>query len=253
MSEEQKPSPKQPVSRGGVGLDAGRDVSVDGDVAGRDVVKTTTTTTTNVGFGPKEVQRLVLTVGALVFFTAACFFSGGALVGFGAVAALNRPVTSNNPTAAARFETALNTLRSLPPGQAFEFSFTEEEISSYFRLILAPTIGVSDGKVRLLDTPGQLVVGGQAESLGNLHFAATFRQQDTPGEPLKLTGMEVQVLSLRNKLGQDSHFGWVVVPTLLVQPLANNLNNLFGDVQLTDTAQTSPLPNPAWTVSGVTR
>jgi hypothetical protein len=200
------------------------------------------------------VQRLVITVGVLVFVTAACFFSGGVAVGFGAVRELNRQVNSDNPPAAARFEAALNVLRALPPGQPFTFTFTEEEISSYFRLTIAPQIGVRDGKMRFWpDEPGRLIVGGEAEALGNLRFAATLEQQDTPGEPLKLTGAEVQVLPLRNQQGDDSAFGWVAVPTFLLRPIADDINRLFGDVQLTAVTEAAPWPSPAWTAAGVTR
>ncbi len=70
MSDEKQEQP------GGVNVEGGGDVTVGGDVAGRDVVKTTTTTTF-VGFSPKDVQRLIIVVAAIVFATAACFFSGG--------------------------------------------------------------------------------------------------------------------------------------------------------------------------------
>ena len=244
MGEEKREEP------GGVNVEGGGDVTVGGDVAGRDVVKTTTTTTI-VGFSPKDVQRLIITVGVIVFVTAGIFFSGGLAVGFVALRELNRTVNSDNPPAAARFESAQAQLRALPPGQSFIFEFTEEEISSYFRLSLAPQIGVTDGKVRFFqDEPGKLIVGGQASDLGGLPFAATFEWQDTPGAPLRLTSAAIQVLQLKDKDDKNLPFGWVFVPTPLLQPLASNLNNLFGNVQLTDVAATAP---QTWTLSGVAR
>ena len=243
MGEEKREEP------GGVNVEGGGDVTVGGDVAGRDVVKTTTTTTI-VGFSPKDVQRLIITVGVIVFVTAGIFFSGGLAVGFVALRELNRTVNSDNPPAAARFESALAQLRALPPGKTFTLGFTEEEISSYFRLRLAPQVGVTDGRVRLLDQSSQLVVGGQASDLGGLPFAATFELQDTPGAPLRLTSAAIQVLQLKDKDGKSSPFGWIVVPTWLIQSLADDLNSLFGNVQLTDVAATAL---HTWTVSGVTR
>ena len=243
MSDEKQEQP------GGVNVEGGGDVTVGGDVAGRDVVKTTTTTTI-VGFSPKDVQRLIIVVAAIVFATAACFFSGGVALGAGAFVALNRTVNSNNEAAADRFESYLAQLRALPPGQPFTLQFTEEEISSYFRLRLAPQIGVTDGKVRLLDESSQLLVTGQASDLGSLPFAATFELRDTSGAPLRLTSAAIRVLQLKDKNGKISSFGWMYVPTLVVQPLANNLNNLFGNVQLTDVAATGL---HTWTVSGVAR
>jgi hypothetical protein len=235
----------------GVNVEGGGDVTVGGDVAGHDVVKTTTTTTV-IGFSPKDVQRLVIIVAAIVFVTAGCFFTGGLAVGGAAFVALGRPVNSTNSSAADRFESVLAQVHALPAGQPFVLNLTEEEISSYFRLRLAPQIGVADGKVRLLDQPGHLVVGGQARSLGNRRFAATFVWQDTPGAPLRLTAAAVQVLPL-GKLGESGAFGWVFVPTQLLQPLADNLNNLFGNVQLNGVEATAAEPVPAWAVSGVAR
>ncbi len=126
----------------------------------------------------------------------------------------------------------------------------EEPVSSYFRLRLAPQIGVTDGRMRLLDQSSQLVVGGQASDLGGLPFAATFEWQDTPGAPLRLTSAAIQVLQLKDKDNKNLPFGWVIVPTPLLQPLASNLNNLFGNVQLTSMAAPAL---QTWTVSGVAR
>lgn len=135
------------------------------DVVGRDVV--TTTNTTNVGFSAAAVQRLLITVGALVFVTAACFFSGGVFVGGAALAALDRPVASDDPAAAAEFADLLQTLQALPPGASVQFTFTEQQLSAYFRQVVAPTLplDISEAKVRLLES-GALVMGGRAGALG---------------------------------------------------------------------------------------
>jgi hypothetical protein len=215
------------------------------DIVGRDVV--TTTTTTNVGFGIEAVQRLVITIGLLVFVTAACFFAGGAAVGGAAIAALNRSVGSNTQSAA-EFEAALAQLQRLPAGTAFSFPFTEEQISSYFRLTLVPErpeLGISDGKVRLLDA-GDVVVGGRAERLGRMAFAATFEWQTTPGRPLALKAVALQVLPLGN-----SRLGWIPVPAGLLGNVENSVNALFGNVQLT--AVSHDAHTGVWTVRGITR
>jgi hypothetical protein len=213
------------------------------DVVGRDVVTTTTTTTTNIGFSAAAVQRLLITVAALVFVTAACFFSGGVFVGGAALAALNTSVNSDDPVAAAQFAESLKQLQNLPAGQAFSFTFTEQQISAYFRQVVAPANGIADGKIRMLDD-GRLVVGGQAEALGGRPFAATFAWQDVPGAPLRLTSAAIQVL----RLGRSS-FGWVAVPTVVLQPLASRVNALFGDVRITGV---NAVPQrEAWNVTGV--
>jgi hypothetical protein len=231
-----------------VGGDVGGDV-VSGDVhrtntAGRDIVgRDVVTTTTNVGFSAAAVQRLLLTVGAMIFVTAACFFSGGIFVGGAALAALNTTVNSDEPEAAAQFAEILQAVESLPPGTPFSFTFTEQQISAYFRQVLAPRIGVSDGKVRLLPD-GRLVVGGRADNLRGLPFAATYAWQNVRGAPLRLESAAVQVL----RVGQTS-FGWVAVPPALLGSTAGRVNELFGDVQLVDV---DPLPGrEAWTVEGV--
>jgi hypothetical protein len=250
------PPPPVQVS-GTVGGDvAGRDVNKElnagRDIVGRDVVTntstTTTSTTTNVGFSAAAVQRLVLSVGALVFFTAACFFSGGIVVGGAALVALERPVNSNNEAAALRFANALHDLQTLPAGQAFRFTFTEEEISSYFRLVVAPSLpgNITDGKVRLLDN-GDLVVAGQAGFLRNATFAATFTWQDTPGEPLRLKGAAIRALP------GGSAFGWVAVPGFVLRPVTSQINNLFGGVQFTNVDPGQIGTEPAWQVEGVSR
>lgn len=234
-------TPPPEETRPNVSVNAGRDVTIGEFVGGNK--------TTNVGLGASAVQRLLITVGVMVFVTAACFFSGGLAVGFGAFVALNKTVNSDNPEAATRFETNVQSLRELPAGQPFAFGFTEEEISSYFRLVVAPQIGVSDGKVRLLDDVGTLVVGGRADDLNGLRFAATFQWQNVPGAPLTLKAAAVQVLPTGN-----APFGWVAVPASAVRPIADQINTLFGNVTLTSvTDQTVSPAEPAWVINGVSR
>jgi hypothetical protein len=242
------PRPNLEVS-GSVGGDvAGRDLhksaTAGRDIVGRDVVTTTATssTTTNVGFGIDAVLRLVVAVGMLVFVTALCFFSSGAVVGGAAIVALRRPVNSNNADAAARFAEKLPALRNLPPGTPARFSFTEEEISSYFRQVTAPSIGVRDGRVRLLDS-GQIVVGGRADQLRGAEFAATFDWQATPGEPFKLRYALLHALPLGS-----GRFGWVFVPAPLVGGIETSINSLFGNIRVTEVVAN---PDGSWTVSVV--
>ena len=230
--------------------------SVGGDVAGRDVVKTTTagrdvvggdvvttTATTHVGFSAEAVQRLLITVGALVFVTAFCFFSSGFVLGGAALVALDRPVGSSQD-AAGSFAAGLAALQNLAPGETATFTFTEDEISSYFRFVVAPSLGglnVSDGRVRLLDD-GRLVVGGQAGALGGVNFAATFEVTDAIGRPLDLQAAAVRLLPTRG-----TAFGWVLVPTAALGGVEQSLNALFGNIQI---LRLTPSANgQAWTVT----
>ena len=215
------------------------------DIVGRDVV--TNTSNVNVGFGIQAVQRLVLTVGLLVFVTAGCFFSGGVAVGGVAIAALSREVGSN-PQASSQFESGLQQLQSLPSGTPFTFSFTEEQISSYFRLEVAPNqaaLGISDARVRLLESGG-LVIGGRADRLGGAQFAANFQWTTTPGRPLRLTGAALQVLPLGR-----AAFGWVVVPAFLLRGAETGINDMFNNVTFTDV--TTSANGQVWRVSGLAR
>jgi len=251
MSEDKtKPRPVPPPSSDpdethpGVKIRSGQDVNVGGDVAGRDVVKNTT----NVGFSVDAVQRLVIAVGLMVFLTAACFFSGGVAVGGVALAALDRKVGSSQ-AAADSMKAKLDAIRALGPGQAFQLTFSEDEISSYLRFIAGPRMGLSDGKVRLLE-PGKLVIGGQSSSLGSVPFAATFElQYNTPGKPLRLTGAAIHILPLGN-----SGFGWIVVPTFLLNPVADQVNASIGaGYELSTMTDVSNGTELSWMVTGVTR
>jgi hypothetical protein len=244
------PAAPPPVRIGGnvggdvVGGDLHKEQTAGRDIVGRDVV--TNTSTTNVGFSVEAVQRLVLVVGLLVAATAACFFAIGGVTAAAVVLAFNRPVNSNNQAVAASFAANLANVRALAPGQSYEFSFTEEEISSYFHTTLEPLLQgeVSGGQVRLLDS-GQVAVMGRSERLGGLRFAATFAwQKNTPGAPLRLTGVLLQVVPLG-----DSPLGWVGVPSAPLKPFETQLNSLFGRALLQDV---HPLPQPhTWDVTVV--
>jgi hypothetical protein len=134
----------------------------------------------------------------------------------------------------------------LPPGQPYEFSFTEEDISAYFHLMLEPNLNgeIRDGQVRLLDGK-RLALSGRAQRLGGLRFAATFAwQKNEPGAALELTGAMVHLLPLGN-----SPLGWVPVPVAALKPLETMLNSLFGNVAIVDV---KPLPEGhAWDVTVV--
>ena len=210
------------------GIDVEGDASVGGDVAGRDVVKSTTV----VGYSEKAVLRLVIVVGALVFVTAACFFTGGIALGSRVFAALERPVNDGNgqPTdstleKAVAFAQQIVEAQQIPPGEAYPFSFSEDQLSSYFQFIAGPDIGVQDGKVRFVE-PGVIAVSGQVQDIGNLNVAATFRVEPRADEPLRLESAAVQVVPT------DGSFGWVAVPTESLSELASKINEAFRDVTL---------------------
>lgn len=249
MSDPPEPQPDNTSEPSGLSVSGGRDVNVGGDVAGRDVVKTTTTIT---GFSEQAVQRLLLMVGALVFVTAACFFSGGLAVGFFAFDALNKQVGSS-PEAAARFQASLARLNALQPGQRFELTFSEDEISSYVRFIAGPQLGFAPdtGRARLVTEAASgetlVVIAGQLQAAGNLPVIATLDLQNTPGEPFRIRSAAARVLNT------GTPFGWVAVPTPIVQPVQDRLNSLLGDVALTSAVSDNDPVNPTWQINGVVR
>jgi hypothetical protein len=252
-ASETAPHPRPalpPVHIGGnvggdvAGGDLNQELNAGRDIIGRDVV--TNANTTNVGFTAAAVQRLVLAVGALVAATAACFFVLGSVTAVGIGLAFERKVPNNNLAAAASFADNLAALRALPPGQPYEFTFSEEDINSYFFMTVEPTLNgeVRDSQVRLLDAK-RLALSGRAQRLGGLRFAATFAwQTNRPGAPLALTSALVQLLPLGN-----SPLGWVPLPTLALQPLATRLNALFGNVGIVD-VKSAPQAH-AWDVTVV--
>jgi hypothetical protein len=247
--------PSIPPSSGEVS--AGRDVQAGGDIAGRDIAgrdiagRDIVNETTQVGFSPQAVTRLLIVVGLLVFLTAACFFSGGLAVGVGVFVAINRPVNSNLE-AAQSMNAKLNSISALPPNQKFQVGLSETEISSYFRFLVAPQMGIEDGKVRVLNDHS-LAVGGRSKDLGNLPFVATFDiQKNNVQEPLKLTSAAVQVIQTGDKKN-TSPFGWVAVPTPVLAPFADQINQyLGGNFSITGVQEAPNRPQPALILDGVT-
>lgn len=239
------PTPPPDPPRPNINIEAGGDLNA-GTFVGGDMT-TTTSTNTNVGFNASQVQRLIITVAVLIFVTAGCFFSGGLVLGVGTFAALNSQNFASSEEAALSFQSKLEQLRALAPGQAFEFPFTEDEISSYVKFILGDQIGFAPetGKARLL-APGELVVGGELTSLGNMPVAATFELTNEIGAPLELKAAAVQIL----RLG-DLPFGWVAVPTIFLQDLEKSINSLFGAVELQNVTDQSDGTAKAWSVIGV--
>ncbi len=219
--------------RGGqtrVGRDlAGRDIETAGrDIVGRDVV-----TITQTGFSEAAVQRLVITVGVLVFVTAALFFAGGIVVG-GVFANLNKPVGSS-PEAAKAMQAKLDTLGQLRPGQKFIATFSEDEISSYVKFVAGPQLGLNNAKARVLDQSGRIALEGNYAGLGNAQIVSIIRL-GVNDQPTQVESAAVQVLPTGN-----STFGWVYVPPPLVQPLAGQIDDrLFARVRLNAVQVTSP-------------
>lgn len=208
-------------------LQAKRDVNVGGDVVGRDKV-------VQVGFDPTVVQRLLITVGVLVFVTAACFFSGGVVAG-GAIAVLLQ-TTPASAAAAQSMQAKIDSWQSLSRGDRFQDSFTEAEINSYVQYIVGPQIGLAPGTgTAHILADGQLAVGGQLVALGNRPVVVVFKLQ--PGnltQPLKLTAAAVEVLPLHTPA-----FGWVAVPPALLQPMETRVNSLFAGVEFTQIETTA--------------
>ena len=242
------PPPEEPPA-GGPPLESRGDLTVGGDVAGRDIVHSRTTINQVTGLSEKLVVRLVVIVGAMVFITAACFFSGGVFVGAAALNALNRPVGSD-PAKAVEFQQKLGALSAIAPGQSLTFAFSEDEISSYVKYILGPEIGFQPetGKVRLVNDE-QVIVSGKMADLGGLEVAATFQLSNTPGQPLALQSAAAHVLTVPN-----STFGWTAVPTSLLQPAADQLNARLGNVQLVGASAIQADPaNATWQLDLITR
>lgn len=222
---------------------AGRDIA-GRDIAGRDILHEETTT--NIGFSQQAVLRLVIAVGVMVFITGACFFSGGVAIGAGAFFALNRPVNSNLP-AAQDLQRKLDALRALPPNQPFQVTFTEEELSSYFRLIVGPQNGIRDGKLRLLPED-KLVIAGNVDSLGGRSAAAVFSVQKNSDKLLHLDSAAIRLVNIGR--GQ---FGYVLVPTALLQPVADQVNAaLAGNYRVTNIREVTSENQPAWSIEGIT-
>jgi hypothetical protein len=230
----EKPTPED-ASRGGIDIHGGdvraaRDiVAGDVNVAGDSI--SGQTVSVQQGFSANQVQRLVLIVGGLVFVTAACFFIFGAISAAALVNTLNRPLTSSD-AAAASMQNKIDAMNALQPGQEFQVVFTEDEISSYFRFVVGPAIGISDGKARLTGDPGKIAIGGNLDSAGGLPFIGELTVTNTD-VPFSLTGAWVKILPTPEGVS----FGWVPV-TPLAQNLSNRLNALlFGNVRFTELRQ----------------
>jgi len=245
MSDQTQPH--RPKAEGeapaGVNIEGRAGVSVGGDVAGRDVVKTTTT---QVGFSEAAVQRLVWSVGVLVFITATCFFAGGVAAG-GIGIALARPVMVW-PHAADSMQAKLDALQAMAPGDTFQATFTEEELNSYFQLVVGPQVGLAPGSgaVRLLPNH-QVLVAGQSSLTGPTRLAAILEPRlNSPGQPFKLDSAAIQILPLGS-----SRWGWVPLPTAVLQPLVQQLNDLVpSGLEFSAVADAGDASQPAIELTG---
>ena len=224
---------------GGIDLHPGGDVNVTGDVAGRDITKVT-----NVGMQPEAVRRLVITVAAMVFATAACFFTGGIFVGSKVFAAFDRTVNSRQE-AAVSMQAKLDALQEIKPGQTDSIKFGEDELSSYVRYVLGDRLGFSpdSGRARFIE-PGLIAVGGNLKSLGNLPVIVTFKLQNDPNQQLEVESAAVRLVSVPN-----SNFGWVAVPTGVVSSVTNQIPTLFRPGYALVSVQAAPAAGDDWTVS----
>lgn len=186
------------------------------------------------GFSASDVQRLVIIVGALVFVTAAFFFALGAIASAAIVSTLQRDLPSGSQVQAAQtMQSKIDQLNSLESGQRFQVQFTEEEVSSYFRFIAGPQLGISNGKVRFMEEAGQIAIGGNVDAMGGIPFAAEVNVT-TEEMPLQLQAAWLKLLPTP----QGSSIGYFPV-TAFAHDFEQSLNRkLFGRVQFTQVAQT---------------
>jgi hypothetical protein len=227
MSEQPTPSElrESPVTQnvsGGVTVQPGGDANVGGDVVGRDKV-TQSTTVTNVGMTPEAVRRLVIAVGAMVFVTAFCFFSGGIVVGAVALQALGRPVDSSLANAAT-FQARLDEVNAKEAGEWVVWSFTEGELSAYFRHELGPRIGIASetGRARIL--PNETVeFYGRWSGLSKLPVLVV-----TSIEKDSATLYHLKSAAVRLFGNEDSAFGLIALPNFVAQPLVDAINADIG-------------------------
>ncbi len=235
----EKSVPPEPA-RGGIDIHGGdvraaRDiVAGDVNVAGDSI--SGQTVSVQRGYSANEVQRLILIVGGLVFLTATCFFIFGAVSAAALVNAVNRDLPGGSSQEAAQnMAHKIDALNSLSPGQEFRVSFSEDEVSSYFRFLLGPAIDVADGKARFLETPGRLAISGKLDNGKGLPFLA--EAELTKGAvPFQLRGAWVKIIPTPDGWS----FGWVPV-TPLAQDLSGRINNfMFGRVQFTEITKTTP-------------
>lgn len=226
-----------PAARGGIDIQggdvrAGRDiVAGDVNVAGDSI--SGQTVSVQRGYSANDVQRLILIVGALVFATAACFFIFGAVSAAALVGAINQPLKNGSSQQAAfEMQQKIEALNSLQSGQRFRVNFSEDEVSSYFRFLLGPAIGVSDGRARFTNTPGVIAIGGYADRAGGLPFLAEVKITTDP------TAFQVQSVWLKVlPTPEDSSIGWIPV-TPFAQDLGTRINSfLFGRVRFSEVSQ----------------
>ena len=217
--ESTESSATQNVS-GGVTVQPGGDVNIGGDVVGRDKITQTTTNVTNVGMSPEAVRRLVITVGVLVFVTALCFFSGGIALGAVVFQAFHRPVDAS-VAAAQDFQAGLNGVLAKPAGEPFRWSYTESDLNSYLVYTLGPQIGF-DGQARFLGND-EVAFQGAWLGLGGLPVTVVTRMETNSAQLYHSVSAAIQLLPLPN-----SSFGWVAVPTSMVQPLVDAINQGIG-------------------------
>jgi hypothetical protein len=220
------------VTRGGIDIHGGdvraaRDiVAGDVNIAGNSI--SGQTVIVQQGFSPKDVQRLILIVGTLVVATAALFFIIGAVAAAPLVAALNRPLDSSID-AARSMQNKIAQISDLPAGQEFVVNFSEDEVSSFFRFLKGPENNISDGKGRFLETPGQVVFGGNLDNFGGLPFMAVVNTT-TGAVPLQLESAWLKIIPTP----QGVTFGWIPV-TPFAQGLSSRIaSSLFGDVTFTE-------------------
>lgn len=232
--------PLPPVDSTPSGVDIrGNDVRAGRDIVGGDVnVAGDSISAQQVhvqrGFSADQVQRLVLLVGGLVLITALIFFIVGAISAVAVASVLSRPLPGGSPPSAAfEMQQKIDALNSLEPGQRFRVLFTEEQISSYWRHIAGPSLGISNGKARLMDKAGQIALGGNLDSLNGLPVMAQI-QVTTTEIPLEVEGVWVKILPTP----EGVTFGWIPV-TALAQNFKQQINQaLFGKVRFTQIGQT---------------
>lgn len=253
MSEQPPTQPEPPESpplqnvSGGANVQADGDVNVGGDVVGRD--KITRTTVTNVGMTPDAVRRLVITVGGLVFVTAFCFFAFGAITAAAALSAFAHPLPSNE-TAATDFQRQLQIIDAASPGQAFQWQFEENDLSSYLRFTLGPSIGF-DGRARFMSSQ-QTVFKGPWVGVNNLPVMVVTTIQTNSAELYHTDRAYVQILPLGDNLG------WVPVSANTVQPLIDQINRNIGSGFVATSVRYPPftaegVPVGSMTIEGVSR
>ncbi|HZY41143.1 MAG TPA: hypothetical protein VFF59_03995, partial [Anaerolineae bacterium] len=118
-----------------------------------------------------------------------------------------------------RFAQQMDTVAQMEPGDTYQLRFTEQELSSYLRLILGPQIGLSNARVRVLGN-GQFVVYGRYADLGGLPIMLVGGPQAGSDQLFNISQSSAQIVPV--DAGQPntvSTLGWVPVPNAIVQPL----------------------------------